>query len=363
MGRTHNGLKATLMPNLSSTTLQEFATALFEAAGVTHREASCVAESLVESNLRGHASHGVMRVMEYVGQLREGALRPGAEWTVLQETDSVLSADANYGFGQVQMRRLIDSLIPKAVRQGVACGTLRRSGHVGRLGEWVERVADSGLAALTSVNDNGVLQCVAPPGGTAPRISTNPLAIGVPTSDEPLVLDMSTSIVANGKIQVAALAGEEVPLGWLQDAQGNPTTDPHTRLANPPGSILPIGGETGFKGFGLGLFLDFLIGGLSGGLCPPAGASDDMTNNVLLVVWAPEQFSGNDHFLGEVDKLSDYVRTTPRKADVSSIRLPGDRSREARKARLQDGVPLDDGTWRSLLDLAQSLQVAAPAVE
>lgn len=346
--------------NLAPNALQTFAAALLEAAGVSTSEALSVAESLVESNLRGHDSHGVMRVREYVHQLRDGALKSGADWFVIQETESAIAADADYGFGQVQLRRLIDAVIPKAERQGIACGTLKRCGHVGRLGEWVERVASHRLAALLSVNDNGVLQCVAPPGGTAPRISTNPLAIGVPTPDEPLVLDMSTSTVANGKIQVAALAGREVPPGWLQDAQGHPTTDPHARFTDPPGSILPMGGEVGFKGFGLGLFLDFLVGGLSGGLCPPAGAADDMTNNVLMVVWDPRRFSGSEHFEHEVAKLADYVRSTPRKPGVDSIRLPGDRSSDVRRVRLEEGIPLDDGTWRSLLELAAKLDVTAP---
>jgi len=345
---------------LSAENLRDFISRLFEAAGVSSSDSAAVAESLVESNLCGHESHGVMRVREYVDQLHAGELKPGVDWTVHQETDSLLVADANLGFGQVQMRRLIDSLAPKAERQGIACGALRRCGHVGRLGEWVQRVASRGLAALMSVNDNGVLQCVAPPGGTAPRISTNPMAIGVPTSGEPLVLDISTSAVANGKIQVAALAGAEVPQGWIQDADGRPTTDPHTRFADPPGTLLPMGGETGFKGFGLGMFLDLLVGGLCGGSCPPAGEAGEATNNALIVVWHPGRFHGSEHLVGEAAKLVDYVRSTPLKSGVDSIRLPGDRSRELRAARLRDGVPLDDGTWDSLHKLAEGLNVQTP---
>ena len=199
-----------------------------------------MASSLVEANLCGHDSHGVVRIPEYADQIDRGELVPGATLKPLSETGAILVADAQFGFGQVQSIRMIDRLVPKAEAIGTASGTLRNCGHVGRLGEWAERIARQGLASLISVNDNGVLKCVAPPGGTAPCISTNPVAIGIPLGDaEPLVLDISTSAVANGKIRVALLAKEACPAGWLQDADGKPTTDPAARFADPPATILP----------------------------------------------------------------------------------------------------------------------------
>lgn len=349
------------MRRISADDLRSIAARLLVAAGVGADEASIVSESLVDANLCGHDSHGVMRIAEYVDQLGTGTLKPAAEFRVLRETAAIIAADANFGFGQVQMLRLIEHLTPKARTQGVASGSFVNCGHVGRLGEWVERIARAGLAALVTVNDNGVLKCVAPPGGIEPRISTNPLAIGVPTSGEPLVLDISTSAVANGKLAVARLEGKQVPAGWLQDADGHPTSDPHSRLTDPPGTILPMGGEQGYKGFGLGLLLDVLVGGLSGGFCPPAHESAHMTNNVLLVMWDPAYFAGGQHFTGEADKLMDYVRQSRRKPGVDAIRLPGDRSNALREERSRDGIPLDDGTWRSLQAVATALQTDFPA--
>ncbi len=345
---------------LSSAALRRFTEDLLAAAGVDRAEAALVAESLVDANLRGHESHGVVRLPDYVEQLKAGELRAGAPLIPLAETAAVLAGDAGFGFGQVQCRRLIDRLEPKARMLGIACGTLKNCGHVGRLGEWTERIAARGLAGLITVNDNGVLKCVAPPGGIGPRISTNPVAIGVPAGGEPLSLDISTSAVANGKIRVAQLAGREVPAGWLLDAAGNPTTDPSTRFADPPGTIVPMGGEQGYKGFGLGLLLDILAGGLSGGFCPPAPAGTESTNNVLLVMWDPERFAGAAHFQAEADKLIDAVRTTPRKPGVDAIRLPGDRGRSLHEERSEHGAPLDAGTWRSLSELASTLKVTAP---
>src|SRR5262249_10846180 len=147
----------------------------------------------VESNLRGHDSHGVILARWYLSQIKNGELVPGAPLTIVSETPAALVADGNLALGQVQCARFVDRVCEKARTMGAASGALRRSGHIGRLGEWVERAAARGLAALIAVNDNGVIRTVAPPGGKAGRISTNPIALGVPTGAGPLVLDISTS--------------------------------------------------------------------------------------------------------------------------------------------------------------------------
>lgn len=343
--------------HISADQLTLFAARLLAAANITEPEAIQVAESLVAANLCGHESHGVVRIPDYVEQIRTGELVPAAELTILRETPAVIVADANFGFGQVQCARLADRLVQKATTVGVACGTLMNCGHVGRLGEWVERIALQGLAGMMAVNDNGVMTCVAPPGGIEPRISTNPIAFGLPTGTDPLVLDISTSVVANGKIRVAQIAGRECPPGWLLDSEGNPTTDPSTRFADPPGTILPLGG---YKGFGLGVVLDILTAGLAGGCCPPAPAGSPLTNNVLFAVWDPTLFTGRAHFEQEAQRLSRAIRATPVKAGADAIRLPGDRSRALAAQRRATGIPLDEGTWRSLVEIAECLNVDVP---
>jgi uncharacterized oxidoreductase len=194
----------------------------------------------------------------------------------------------------------------------------------------------------------------------APRISTNPIAVGVPTGNGPLVLDISTSAVANGKLRIARLEGTECPPGWIQDAEGNPATDPHVMLADPPGTLLPFGGDQSYKGFGLGLLFDILCGGLSGGFCPPAPVGTVEWNNVLMIVWNPESCAGHSHFLSEADKLIDAVRNTPRKAGVEQITLPGDRSKALRALRLAEGIPIGDENLSRLTELARELNVAMP---
>jgi uncharacterized oxidoreductase len=348
------------MLHFTPETLNDFVGRLFVAAGAPVDEARVVAGSLVESNLRGYDSHGVTLARWYLSQIKNGELVPGAAFTVRHETPALVAADGGLGFGQVQCGRLVDRVSSRAREAGVACGTLIRCGHVGRLGEWVERAACQGLAALISVNDNGVIATVAPPGGTQGRISTNPIAIAVPTGGEPLVLDISTSAVANGKLKIARLEQRPVPLGWIQDAEGNPTTDPRVMLADPPGALLPFGGDQAYKGFGLGLMFDILSAGLAGGFCPPAPAGSKEWNNVLLVVWDPARCAGTDHLTTEADKLIAAVRGTPCKKGAERVQLPGDRSARCRVERAAHGIPLPEEVWDQLTHVAAKLEVAVP---
>jgi len=343
---------------ISAVELTQFTADLFAAAGVSLSDATMVAASLVDSNLCGHESHGVVRVMEYIDLLEQGGLHSGVPLELLCETPALLACDGHFGFGQVQMRRLVDWLVPRARAMGVACGTIRNCGHTGRLGEWVEAVARMGCAAWMSVNDNGVLKCVAPPGGIEPVISTNPIAIAVPTGGDPLVLDMSTSVVANGKVRVAQVAGEQCPEGWLLDSQGQPTRDPATRFADQPGTILPLGGH---KGFGLGMLLDILVGGMSGGHCPPAPEGAVECNNVLMVVFNPDVAGGADWLTAQAERLTQFARDSRRRGDVQAIRLPGDRGAALRAERLQSGIPLDAGIWSQLTGTAEKLCISVPA--
>lgn len=348
------------MPHFPAETLREFIARLLAAGGATSDDAAVVAASLVESNLRGYDSHGVILARWYLSQLKHGELVSGAPFEILHETASLVAADGHLGFGQVQCPRFVDRVADKARESGIAGGNLRRSGHVGRLGEWVDRLAANGLAGLLAVNDNGAIRTVAPPGGIEPRLSTNPIAIGVPTGNGPLVLDISTSAVANGKLKIARLAHQPVPPGWIQDARGNPTTDPNVMLADPPGCLLPFGGDQAHKGFGLGLMFDILVAGLAGGFCPPAPKGQPEANNVLLVVWDPSRCAGQPHFLAEADKLLHAVRTTPTKPGVDRVQLPGDRSAEVRTRRLKSGIQLEGDQWETLAHMSSKLGVALP---
>lgn len=348
------------MPSFAADNLTAFVTRLFAAVGVPDTEAATVARSLVGANLRGHDSHGVMRVPQYVDFLKNQAYRIGVPLKVVSETPAVVVCDGQWGLGQVQAHRLLDLILPRAKVLGLAAGTARDCGHVGRLGEYAERVADEDLVLLATVNNCGAGQRVAPPGGLEPRLGTNPLCASVPTANEPVVLDFGTSVVAEGKVRVYHINQRPVPEGWLLDPQGRPTTDPSVLYEKPLGSILPMGGTQAYKGFGLSLVLDMLSGGLSGGKSSHPDAPAAKGNNVVFLVLDPKRFSGQDALLRESTQVADYVRSTPRAAGVEAILLPGDPERNILKQRSADGVPLEDAHWAKLTELAGQLGVAVP---
>jgi uncharacterized oxidoreductase len=349
------------VPTFAAAPLTRFAQSLFEAGGVPADEAAIVAGSLVDANLCGHDSHGLIRIPQYLKAVVDGLLRPGAALVIERETPAVLVADGQWGLGQVQAHRLLRRLVPRARQMGVAAGTLRQCGHIGRLGEYAEAAARDGLVLLATVNSHGFGRAVAPPGGTAGRIGTNPLCIGTPTPADPVVLDIGTCVAAEGKVRVCFNKGVPVPDGWLLDSRGQPTTDPGVLYREPRGTIQPLGGPQAYKGFGIGLLLDMLAGGLSGGGCSNPETPLRVANAVFFLLVDPAAFAGTDYFLREVGGLAANVRNCPRAEGVAEIMLPGDPERKEKARRQAAGITLDDGTWGQLTAVAQQLKVPVPA--
>jgi uncharacterized oxidoreductase len=341
--------------------LRPFAQSLFEATGVPVAEAALVAQSLVDANLRGHDSHGLIRVVQYVQAIADGMLKPGAPFEVVKEASSTIVADGHWGLGQVQAHRLLQRLIAKARTTGLAGGTLRQCGHIGRLGEFAEAAVSQRMAFLATVNGHGYGRGQAPPGGIEARIGTNPLCLAAPTAGDPVVLDIGTTVCAEGKVRVAFNKKEPVPPGWLLDAEGRPTTDPGVLYREPRGSILPLGGAHAYKGFGIGLLLDMFAGGLSGAPCSHPRMPLVVANAVFFLALDIDQFAGAQHFVREVSELTADVRSCPRAEGVPEILLPGDPERKELARRQANGIPLDAGTWGQLCAVAERLKVAIPA--
>lgn len=351
------------MPVITAEKLQAFAEALFIAGGAQPADAHIVAVSLVDSNLRGHDSHGVMRIPFYVAKVQDGSLNAKGRLQIVHETPAVLVCDGEWGFGQVLSQQLMQRLISKAGQIGIACGTLRRSAHIGRLGEYAEMATAANMAAIITANTHGAAPRVAPVGGKRPRLGTNPLCMGMPGGkDGPFVLDFGTSATAEGKVRVKKIAGQPVPLGWILDPDGNPTTDPNQLYGDPPGTILPMGGDQAYKGFGLSYMVELLSGGLSGGPCAHPNPPPPLGNCATFLVLDPKHFAGTEHMLKEAAQLEAHVRGVPLIDGVKQVYLPGDPERSTLSARTSGGIPLDDGNWNALLKLATELKVAPPAV-
>lgn len=347
------------MPVLPADQLTAFTERLFLAAGVSSHESQVLAASLVGANLRGYDSHGVMRIPFYIAAMKDGRVKPGTGLTIEKETPALLVCDGAWGLGQVLARDLVGRLMKKAGELGVAAGTLRRAAHIGRVGEYAEQAAGGEMVAIICANSHGSGQRVAPVGGKRGRLGTNPLSIGMPGGKNgPFVLDFGTSATAEGKVRVKRIAGEQVPLGWILDPEGNPTTDPNQLYGNPPGSILPMGGDQAYKGFGLAFLIEILTGGLSGGKCSHPDAPAPVGNDVLFIILDPRHLGGLDHLREQLGILEPFVRETPRRAGVDRVILPGDPERELLAQRLAGGIPLDEGNWSELVKLAGILNVA-----
>lgn len=351
------------MPRIPADVMLRLASDLLVAGGIHTTEATTVASSLVSANLRGHDSHGVMRIPYYLDSLAKGEVRAAADFTILKQGPAVLLADGHWGFGQVQATRLTQSTIAKAKQIGIAAGTMIHCGHIGRLGEYCEMAAADGLVSMLMVNTHGHSRRVAPPGGRSPRLGTNPIAFGVPNGSRPLILDFGTSATAEGKVRVKKIAGQPVPEGWLLDAEGKPTTDPNSLYGNPPGTILPMGGGQAYKGFGLGLMVEIFAGALSGGVTIREVPVNQNGNCVYLQLIDPEKLGGAEHFAAEVTQLESFVRQCPRIDGVNDIQLPGDPERKSFAERTSHGIPMDDGNWAQLMALATNLGVTQPHIE
>jgi uncharacterized oxidoreductase len=303
-----------------------------------------------------------MRLPQYIGFIERGEYRHGVDLKIERETPAAVVCDGQWGLGQVQAHRLLDLVIPKAREVGVAVAAARDCGHIGRLGEYAERVARLGILLLATVNNGGAVQRVAPPGGLEPRLSTNPFCAGVPTEDPdaPIVVDFGTSVVAEGKVRDYYISKRPVPEGWLLDHRGQPSTDPAVLYEAPTGTILPLGGPQSYKGFGLGLILDLWAGGLSGGGCSQTTQRHVPGNNVFFLVLDPAGLAGSDVLMSQATDLSGWVRATPRASGVDSILLPGDPERRTLEDRTARGIPLDDSHWAKLVELAGRLHVGLP---
>lgn len=339
--------------------LKQLVTSIFRKAGCQEPEAERVAHYLVEANLAGHDSHGVIRVPSYVAWLKDGKVRPNQHIKVVSESEVIAVVDGQGGFGQVIGEETMRLGIDKARKHGVAVIALRNTGHLGQIGAWALMAAQAGLLSLHFVNTSGAGILVAPFGGINRRLSANPLAAGVPIKGrDPIVLDMSCCTIAEGKIKVALNKGVPVPDGCIIDAAGKPTNDPKVFYGPPPGAILGIAGH---KGYGLGILTEVLAGALTGGSCSDP-KNKEVINNMLTVLLAPSFFQSEEYLAQEIQRFVDYVKSSARVDPEVPILVPGEVEARARAKRSKEGIELDETTWKQITDVCRGLQVTVPEV-
>jgi hydroxycarboxylate dehydrogenase B len=339
------------MRKLESARLVTLVAAIMRGAGCGPDEANAIARRLVDANCVGHDSHGVLRVGKYLEWVREGWLRPNQPPSVIVDTEILAIVDGNRGFGQVIGEFATRLGIAKAAKSGIAMIGLRNCGHLGRVGDWAEMAAAERQVSLHFLNTSGA-QRVAPFGGRDRRLSTNPISIGIPIDDgDPVILDVTTSTVAEGKLMVAMNKGEQVPEGWIIDRDGAPTTDPKAFYDG--GALLTVGAH---KGSGLSLVTDLLAGAVSTGR---SSDPDDpiLRNNMLSIYIAPAVYAPDGWVTAEARRLVDWVKASPPMRPGEPVLAPGDIERRTRAERLRNGVPVDDKTFADLLSAARSVGI------
>ncbi len=353
------------VPRVPASRLRSFVAAVFGANGVPHNKAERAAESLVIADLRGIPSHGVARLPMYLARIAAGVIDPRQDLEVVRETGSTATLDARNGLGLALAPEAMEMCIAKALATGVGMVTVRNSTHFGIAGHYAMQATRHGLGAMAFTNAG---PCVTPTGGNVPMLGTNPIAFAVPTGPDspPFVLDMATSAVAFGKVEVARRAGVSLTPGLAFDAKCEPTTDPH--LAK---YLAPLGGDratSGYKGYGLAVMVDILCGPLAGALWGAHLSSVHEAGNVARLghaffAWQIAAFRDADDFYREVRQMLDELRGCPvvEHEESHPVLVPGDLELEATRQHELNGVPLDRIVAAELRNIGRRYGIAWPA--
>jgi L-lactate dehydrogenase len=339
--------------------LRAMATGMLLAAGMDARFAHDVADVLVEGDLLGHDTHGLALLAPYLAELDAGTMRKHGEIRVLNERAASVLWDGDRLPGPWLTLRAVDEAIGRAQRCGTGTVVIRRSHHIACLAAYLTRATERGFVLLLTCSDPNSAS-VAPHGGLKPVYTPNPLAFGVPTSGDPVLIDLSASLTTNGMTARLHRRGHKLAHPWLLDAEGNPTDDPRVLFSEPKGTILPTGGlDAGHKGYALALMVEMLTGALAGfGRADP---KEGWGATVLVQAFDPEAFGGRAAFERQADWLITACRTNPPRPGVNEVRLPGQRGLALKREQSQHGVALHEDILPALETWANQLKIALPA--
>ena len=329
---------------------------LLIASGSPAEEAEAVIDHLVESSLMGHDSHGVMRIPEYLELVQQGRIIPAAAIHVRQTSATTAIIDCGSNYGQLGGQRAVTEAVERASQHKMASVVTENCNHVGRLGAYVQAAAEQGMLAIASCNSPIHGHFVLPWGGREGWLATNPLAYGIPTSESPIVADFATSVAPEGKIRYYHNSGQQLPSGWILDADGQPSSDPASFYGPPRGGILPFGGDVGYKGYALGLLAELLGSALVGN---EVDNPDNAGNGMCLIVLDPEAFCGIDRFRELASSTSQYMKSSAPAPGHDEVLVPGELEFRSYKLRQQEGIPLDENSRKAIIQHAERLSVQA----
>jgi LDH2 family malate/lactate/ureidoglycolate dehydrogenase len=339
--------------------LLAFLTSLFKGAGVPGAQAATLAGTFTEADLLGFPTHGLNRVASNLGWLESGETRPLAQPTTLVDTGPVINWDANYMPGPVVMSQALDLVCNRARQFGQATMVIRRAQHIACLATYLMKAVEQHLV-IQIICSSPADRCISAFGGSEPIFSPNPVAFGAPASDVPVLIDMSLSIVAEGRVAGAQREGVQMSSACLKDNQGEVSSDPSDYWSDPRGSIMPIGGlDHGHKGYGLTLWSELLCQALGN-----YGRADELEfgeeNSVIIQVFDPSVFGSLEGFVRESDYLTRQCRHSRVRDGDEAVRVPGDRAMALRTEQLENGVTIADAVMIDLAAWAKKYNTPMP---
>jgi hydroxycarboxylate dehydrogenase B len=342
------------MPLISHAAAHKLTEDIFVASGAPLEEARLVADHLVAANLCGVDSHGLIRIPQYAQDVRGGTIRPGAKMKILRETAVSAVVDCGWNFGVVGADRATTVALEKAQTHGIAIVVTRRCNHAGRLGHYLERITEQGLLGLGFCSSPAHGHFVVPWGGRDGRLSTNPLAYGVPVPGKaPIISDFSTSQAPEGRIRLYKHRKQNLPEGWILDSAGEPSISPSDFYGPPRGCILPFGGRLGYRGYALGLLVE-VMGTILAGY---DSTKDRPGNGVSFVVFDPTLLAESETYRENLGGLGKYIKSSRPVSPSSEVLLPGELERQKRQTRLAKGFEIEAATWSAILEVAAHLKV------
>lgn len=337
------------MIQFTSDELRETATRIFRAAGADPEPTEILVNHLIDANLAGHDSHGVLRIPAYVQAIKRGRVQPNARPTIVRETPVSALIDGNWTFGQVSARFGIEVAIAKAKAQGVAVVGVVRCTHIGRLGTYSTLAAKEGVVAMVTIGNLG--KSTAPFGGRQGIFGTNPFSFGFPAGDRPdVMVDFATSAIAGGKVMVARAKHDQVPPGSLLDKNGEPTTDPNAYFEG--GMLLPFGGHKGSALAGLSVLLSHVLTGAYG-----FADESGLTGTFMLAIDAG-LFRDPSGVEADADRVLGRIKDVQPTPGFDEVLVPGEPEIRTAERRREEGIPVAEDTWAEIIATAQSVGVS-----
>jgi len=344
------------MPNIDSERLKRISHDVLIKHGANEEEASIISNQLMEANLIGHDSHGIIQLATYIDRVKKGVVVPGAKFEIEKETPTTAVINGNWGFGQVVQTKATNLAIEKAKKNMVAAVTVAYQGHVGTLSTYTKMAAAEGMIGQICCDSGRGPKQMVPFGGRDARLGTNPICIALPSNlESPIFIDAATSQVAGGKIVLYMSRHKPVPAGWLVDKEGNPSTDPKDFFNG--GALMPMGGlDGGYKGYGLASMVEVFSGiltGLGWGIDTKFRHNDGS----LFIAINVAAFRPVEEFKDEVTGFAHYLKSSRPAHGFKEVMYPGEIEGLTMRDRLKTGVPIEDDTWAAVSKLAASVSV------